>query len=255
MLIINADDFGRNIAATDNTLKAFRRGTVTSASAMVFMDDSERAAQLAFEAGLEVGLHLNLSAPFSVSVPSSLDAIQERIGSFLLRSRYSKMVYNPFVSLQFEYVFGSQYDEFIRIYGKKPSHIDGHHHLHLCANMVLGNVIPVGSIVRRNYTYFRGDKPWLNRFYRKAMDAYLRLSHACTDYFFALPKKNQLERLPAILALADKSSVELMAHPEKAEDFSLLMSDEFVQMLGGIRLATHADIKNMRNRIHKKEIL
>ena len=61
MLIINADDYGRNAAATDNTLRVFRRGAIISASAMVFMDDSERASQLALEAGLEVGLHLNLS--------------------------------------------------------------------------------------------------------------------------------------------------------------------------------------------------
>jgi predicted glycoside hydrolase/deacetylase ChbG (UPF0249 family) len=223
-------------------LQAFRHGTVTSASVMVFMDDSARAAKLAFEAGLEVGLHLNLSAPFSVSAPSSLRAVQERIGSFLMRSRYSKMVYNPFLSLQFDYVFKSQHDEFIRLFGKGPSHIDGHHHLHLCANMVLDNVIPARMIVRRNYTFFRDDKSMVNRLFRKLMDAWLCRNHVCTDYFFALPHKDQPERLQDILALAAESSVELMVHPENDADFDMLMSDAFLRMLSHISLGTHGDI-------------
>jgi chitin disaccharide deacetylase len=248
MLIINADDYGRNSVATDNTLSAFRRGTVTSASAMVFMNDSERAAQLALEAGLEVGLHLNLSEPFQESVPPLLSKLQQRIGSFLCRNRFNKMVYNPFLSLKFDYVFRAQYDEFIRIYGKPPSHIDGHYHFHLCANVVWGNVIPKGTIVRRNYTFFRTDKAWHNRLYRKIIDAYLGRSYVFADYFLPLPDEDQPERLQSILALANKSSVELMAHPEKTEDFSMLMSDAFLQRLRNIRLGTHADIKGIWGR-------
>ena len=247
MLIINADDYGRNAAATDNTLRAFRRGTVTSASAMVFMDDSERAAQLARETGLEVGLHLNFSSPFRGNVPSLLDEAQERISSFLLSSRYRKIIYNPFIAKHFDYAFKSQYDEFIRIYGKAPSHVDGHHHFHLCANMLLGNVIPAGMFVRRNYTFFSGDKGMLNRLFRRLMDAWLRRNHICTDYFFAMPQSDQHERLKAILDLSVSSGVELMVHPEKQADFEMLMSDDFLRMLSGIRLGTHADIKDIKD--------
>jgi predicted glycoside hydrolase/deacetylase ChbG (UPF0249 family) len=250
MLIINADDYGRNAAATDNTLRAFRRGTVTSASVMVFMDDSERAAQLALEAGLEGGLHLNFSEPFREPVSEALREGQARLSSFLLKSRYSKIIYNPSLARQFDYAFKSQYDEFIRIYGKEPSHIDGHHHFHLCANVVLGKVIPTGMSVRRNYTFFSGDKGMVNRTFRRLMDARLSRNHSCTDYFLALLRIDQPDRLRVILALAAESSVELMSHPEEAEDFSMLMSDDFLRMLSGIRLGTHADIKDMRSRAH-----
>src|SRR5579863_5715924 len=61
LLIINADDWGVNREATDRTLDCVLRKTVSSASAMVFMEDSERAAQLALEAGVDTGLHLNLT--------------------------------------------------------------------------------------------------------------------------------------------------------------------------------------------------
>ena len=45
MLIVNADDLGRNITATDNILCCHARRRVSSASAMMFMADSERAAR------------------------------------------------------------------------------------------------------------------------------------------------------------------------------------------------------------------
>ena len=49
-LIVNADDFGRDTEATDHTIRAFRAGRVTSATAMVHMEDSERGASFAIEA-------------------------------------------------------------------------------------------------------------------------------------------------------------------------------------------------------------
>ena len=65
MLIINADDWGRSIMETDATLRCYKVGRVTSVSAMMFMSDSERAAELARENGVDTGLHLNFSEPFT----------------------------------------------------------------------------------------------------------------------------------------------------------------------------------------------
>ena len=67
MLIINADDWGRSAAETDAALRCYKAGRVTSVSAMVFMEDSERAAELAKENELDVGLHLNFAEPFTGS--------------------------------------------------------------------------------------------------------------------------------------------------------------------------------------------
>lgn len=46
MLIINAEDFGMNRLATDRMLYCYKKGTVLSTSVMVFMEDSQRAADL-----------------------------------------------------------------------------------------------------------------------------------------------------------------------------------------------------------------
>ncbi|MGA3033268.1 MAG: hypothetical protein ABSD70_08290 [Terracidiphilus sp.] len=39
-LIVNADDWGRDVATTDSILHCVKRATVSSASGMVFMQDS-----------------------------------------------------------------------------------------------------------------------------------------------------------------------------------------------------------------------
>jgi len=46
-LIIDADDWGRDARTTDRTFECFRNGALSSASGMVFMQDSERAANIA----------------------------------------------------------------------------------------------------------------------------------------------------------------------------------------------------------------
>ncbi|PYL02866.1 MAG: chitooligosaccharide deacetylase, partial [Verrucomicrobia bacterium] len=65
MLIINADDWGCSVAETDAALRCYKGGRITSVSAMVFMEDSERAAELAKENELDVGLHLNFTDKFT----------------------------------------------------------------------------------------------------------------------------------------------------------------------------------------------
>ena len=64
MLIVNADDWGGWKSATDAALACYKAGRINSVSAMVFMEDSERAAELAQADGLDVGLHLNFTTPF-----------------------------------------------------------------------------------------------------------------------------------------------------------------------------------------------
>ncbi len=84
MLIVNADDWGRSIAETDAALKCFKKGRITSVSAMVFMADSERAAELAKANCVTAGLHLNFSEPFTArNSPEELSHCQNRLVRFL----------------------------------------------------------------------------------------------------------------------------------------------------------------------------
>ena len=147
MLIINADDWGRSVAETDAALKCFRERRITSVSAMVFMLDSKRAAKLTKDYELDdVGLHLNFSEEFTdKSCSKTLKETQGRIIRFLKRSKYAQLLYNPFLGEAFASSYRAQVEEFMRLFEKLPSHIDGHHHMHLCANLLLGKSIPAGT--------------------------------------------------------------------------------------------------------------
>src|ERR1700712_1642420 len=64
LLIVNADDYGHDRSATDLTIECFEHRRLSSATAMVYMEDSERAAALANEHDLPTGLHINFTEPF-----------------------------------------------------------------------------------------------------------------------------------------------------------------------------------------------
>ncbi len=228
MLIITADDCGKNTSTTDNSLFCFKDGRMTSVSAMVFMRDSERAAEFVLQSGVESGLHLNFSLPFDGVVRSGklLDS-QLRLAAFLEKSRFAPMLYNPFLNKDFEYVYTAQYEEYIRLYGMAPAHINGHRHKHLCWNVLMSGLIPRGSRVRRTFTFRWDEKNAFNLMYRRLLDRIIAAKYVCTDSFFSLMPMDRVDRLRRIIDLSKQSVVELMVHPERKEEFKYLMSDEY----------------------------
>jgi predicted glycoside hydrolase/deacetylase ChbG (UPF0249 family) len=241
MLIINADDFGRSAAETNAALRGYKAGRITSVSAMVFMAHSERAAELAQENELNVGLHLNFAERFTGnSVATNLETYQDKIVRFLMRNRYSQLFYNPFLRKAFSYSYQAQADEFARLFGRPPSHIDGHHHMHLCANVLLSNLIPPGMKIRRNFSFWPGEKSWFNRAYRALVDRWLAKKYRLTDYFFDLTQCIQDEKLDRVATLAKSNNVELMTHPIFELESAYLMSNQFHAMLQRLNFGGYA---------------
>lgn len=227
MLIINADDWGRCRAETDAALKCYTKGRIRSVSAMVFMEDSERAAEIAKVHKIDAGLHLNFTDSFTNDVSGSLATCHDRIARFLGRSKYAQLIYNPRLRADFACSYRAQSEEFERLFGKAPPRIDGHHHMHLCANMLLSEVIPAGTVVRRNFSFRPGEKGRINRAYRALVDRWLARRYRLTDYFFDLTQTVEACKLDRVIALAKVANVELMTHPVVETERRFLMSDEF----------------------------
>jgi predicted glycoside hydrolase/deacetylase ChbG (UPF0249 family) len=240
MLIITADDWGKNTIATNNSLSTFKNDRITSVSSMVFMKDSERATELALENGVETGLHLNFSQPFDGGIRSErLVNCQLQLAAFLENNRYATIVYNPFLKKEFEYVCMAQYDEYLRLYGMAPAHINGHRHKHLCSNILIDGLIPRGSKVRRTFTFNWGEKNGFNLIYRRLIDRIVENKYVCTNSFFSLMPLDKRDRLLKIINLSMKSVVELMVHPERKEEFNFLMSDEYFNMISGVKTGNY----------------
>jgi predicted glycoside hydrolase/deacetylase ChbG (UPF0249 family)/glycosyltransferase involved in cell wall biosynthesis len=211
--------------ATDRILDCILRGSVSSASAMVFMDDSERAAKLAREHGLDLGLHLNLTDAFTAKdVPARLREEHGKLARYLRKGQRGMLVANPLLSGAFEYVVKAQLEEFERLYGTKPRHIDGHHHAHLAANVRAQKLLPEGTTVRRNFTFAPREKSWLNRRVRAMQDKQLARRHQTTDYFFNLAPIDGA-RLRQMLELARHANVEIECHPERDAEYEFLSND------------------------------
>jgi predicted glycoside hydrolase/deacetylase ChbG (UPF0249 family) len=238
LLIINADDWGRDQPTTDRTLECCHLGAVSSVSAMVYMEDSERAAEIALMQGIETGLHLNFTLAFSGrGVPLDLAGHQQRIARYLLRHRLAQVWFHPGLMRSFEHVVAAQLEEFSRLYGGAPERIDGHHHMHLCSNVLIQRLLPRGTMVRRNFSFTRGEKSLANHLYRNLVDRTLAGRHRITDYFFSLPPLEPAARLRGIFALASRYVVEVETHPVNLDEHHYLAGGEFFRQIGDLRVA------------------
>lgn len=236
-IIMNADDWGSDIATTERTLECVLRGVVSSVSAMVFMEDSERAADLALQHGIDAGLHLNLTAPFHAPQGSSqLAEHQRKVAQFLTANRFAFMLYHPGLANSFEYVVKAQLEEFRRLYGAPAVRVDGHHHMHLSTNVVLQKLLPDNIIVRRNFTFGPGEKGYFNRLYRRRLDMRLACRHRITDYFFDI-RPLEPSRLARIVALSARFTVEVETHPVRQDEYRFLIDGELLRTASEVAVA------------------
>ncbi len=229
-LIINADDWGRDDRTTNRVLECFQRRALSSASGMVFMEGSERAANIAREQRLDIGLHLNLSAPFSApAVPSRLATHHQKIRECLCANRIARLLYHPGLADSFEYVVAHQLEEFSRLYGRMPDRIDGHHHMHLSTNVLLQGLLPRGTIVRRHFSYQTGEKIFRNSVFRLFSRALLGRQYRVTDFLFSLPPLAPPARIHRIFNLAQNFVVEVETHPINPEEYRFLTGGDVLR--------------------------
>lgn len=242
-LIINADDWGCSRETTDRTLDCIRSGTVSSVSAMVFMEDSERAATIARDHETDAGLHINFTSPFTApGIPQPLLAHQQRLSQYLLRNRLSQVVFHPGLTRSFDYVLGAQLDEFERLYGRTPTRVDGHHHMHLCSNVIFARLLPYGAIVRRNFSFSRREKGPVNYAYRRTVDRILSRRNRLTDFFFSLEPLSPTSRLERIFRLSRQYLVEVETHPQKSAEYSFLTGDTIRHIAAGCTISAGFEI-------------
>ena len=127
----------------------------------------------------------------------------------------------------------AQIDEFRRLYGTEPVRFDGHHHMHLCANVLAQHLLPAGSIVRRNFSFEPDEKGYLNRLYRRRIDRRLARRHRVADFFFSLPPLEPPSRVARIVALARDHVVEVETHPVNPDEYRFLVEGRLSQRING----------------------
>jgi len=158
-LIVNADDFGESEGINRGIVAAHEQGIVTSASLMVDERATEAAVALARQhPRLDLGLHVSLQKGREWVVElQDLDAVAAEVQR--------------------------QLDRFIALTGRRPTHIDSHHHVHRRFNLA-DVFLDLGS---RNGTPVRGfcDVVYIGHFWGM-MNGKPDPAHISADYLISI---------------------------------------------------------------------
>lgn len=249
LLIVNADDWGGERRSTEAIHEAFRAGRVTSTTAMVYMEDSGRAAGIARQGNLPVGLHLNLTQPFTdPEVPEPVRERQRRVAAAFLgrgrdghpgTSRLLRWLYDPRLARAVGDVLRDQLERFEALYGSPPTHFDGHNYVDTTPNVFLSRALPRGAKMRNSLDRYPLDTG-PGAMAREARQRLRRRRFHSTRYVLHITEL-ELPDDPR-LALAEKSSVEVICHPDHAAEMERLMSAEWAACLARLRIGSFADL-------------
>jgi hypothetical protein len=253
LLVVNADDWGGSEATTDAILRTFEAGRVTSTTGLVYMPDSDRAAEIARRAKLPVGLHLNLTQPFSdPATPATVRERQHRVAERLAGSGpdghpgaapLRKWLYDPRIRIEVDLAIADQLERFRALYGQMPTHFDGHNYVDVCPNVFLSRSIPRGSKMRNSLGRFPLERSPMALL--RAMRQVLRSSRFTSTRYVLhiaaldLPAHGPLDPK---LRLADEGAVEVISHPDDEREHAILMSDGWERALAEHRLGSFADV-------------
>lgn len=239
LLIVTADDYGYSEVVTDATLNAYAGGGISATSAMMFMRDTERAAEAAPD-GLAIGLHLNLSLPYeAASIPAAVSDRQLRMtemftsaswqdGSPKLDRKRRKTLAD---------VVADQTERFQKLFGE-PTHIDGHHHVHLHPRVL--DLLPCTIPTRPRPTIpsrldlpaGRSERSFQRRFVSASAALDLRRLH---------PDLGGVGLV--VLERARTVPLEVFCHPRKDDELEALISPKWKSVLDRLRVGTYQDLR------------
>lgn len=225
-LIVNADDFGLTDGVTYGILDAMKNGIVTSTTMMVNTPGTAKAATIAREnPELAIGLHINISLGFPLTDGASLT----ENGMFLKPSVIgSDERYNE-EELYRE--MRAQYQKFLELTGRKPTHLDSHLYAHQKFPKVCRAIhrlaeeenLPVRDLATAQYaqTYFEGN------FKVKPGESQVNLKAKC---------------MQLIRELSGHTVAELMVHPAFPDEWLMNNSSYNTQRSIEHAVLTDSDI-------------
>ncbi len=128
-LIINSDDYGRSPEISEGIRAAHKYGVVTSTTCMMNISTTADDIKLALKETptLGLGVHLVLTMGRPLSAHETVKSLTDEQGNFF---KYTPFL-NHLPNLNMEEVkteWRAQIEAFVKAAGKKPDHLDSHHH-------------------------------------------------------------------------------------------------------------------------------
>jgi chitin disaccharide deacetylase len=126
-LIVNADDFGLTRGVSAGILAAHRQGIVTSTTVLVTANPDREQLARARDSGLGLGLHVNLTHGRPLTRGRSLVDAGGRFVRGARRSAAGAKASEVRAEVE------AQIERFVKLIGRKPTHLDTHHHVGIYA--------------------------------------------------------------------------------------------------------------------------
>ncbi len=267
-LVVVADDFGRSSSINRAVAGAHEQGVLTSASMMAGGKAVLEAFLIARRLpNLSVGLHLTLCDGRAVSQPADIPGLADGNGHFRRSpARAWIACYRRDLLPQLEREISAQFDRLAQA-GIHPTHVDGHHHLHLHP-AVFPLVCRVGA--QHGVRWVRiPDEPFGSvlapggrgpiRFVEWLLFGMLRPFHRAqarvhgihaADRTYGLSRTGSLDVSHLVSVIRGRDPVaEVFAHPDEAtapgrREAAALRSEEVRSALGteGVALAGYRDL-------------
>lgn len=200
-LIVNADDLGRTHGINTGVFEAHRLGIVTSATAMVNYESVREAAALSAEnPRLGIGLHVALSGGRTALPPASVPSLVDVRGAQPPKPEGLEGAKASEIVAEVE----AQFSRFIEVFGRRPTHLDSHHHSHRRADVfeaVCALALREGLPVRNAGGAMGGVLRSLS----------VRTNDAFEEGFF--DRGVSVSNLVSIIERLPAGSTELMCHP------------------------------------------
>jgi predicted glycoside hydrolase/deacetylase ChbG (UPF0249 family) len=226
-LIINADDLGSNSDRDRGILEAFRQGIVTSASLLANGPSFITAVAQVKEAGLPVGVHLNLADGSTLTgrIKALTDMSGQLPGKYKLRQCLAaeacdRDALRNELAAQIERVFNA---------GLQPDHLDSHQHCQLfpCLTRMITELakeygihamrtsLPAEAAEADPGEQLSVELTLYRQLSRQAHATIIDAGLKTTDGLWGMPMLNRLDTtsLCQLLENLPKGCWELMTHP------------------------------------------
>jgi predicted glycoside hydrolase/deacetylase ChbG (UPF0249 family) len=247
VLIVNADDWGGFRQGTDAIEACFATGAISSATGMVHMADARRAAELALERERPIGLHLNLTEPFDwPDAPPPARERQRRLCAHFadLPRRRWRLSPDPRVHRLVADAIRDQLDEFRALYGREPTHVDSHHHVHVCPDVIVSRALASGSRVRQTVSPTPGAaiSPQ-RRIASHAKHLALATRFSTTARFWRAAELSDGDgAVPIAVAIREAATrpIEVMVHPSFEDELATLLAAPWLEAIGAAAPRSYA---------------
>ncbi len=130
-IIINVDDFGLSRAYNYGIIDGYQQGVISSTTLLINAKEVKHAINLAKEnPGLGLGLHLALTT-FPAITKAEAISTNGNLNSQKYYHEMIEQIDSDVIKAELE----AQIEKFIKLVGKKPTHLDMHHHMHRYAKV------------------------------------------------------------------------------------------------------------------------